>query len=329
MRGAAVYAVQQIENISSYDGIIASNMLSIADLKALVGKDIPPVTLYFHENQISYPLAKGIKEDLHFGFTDFTSALSAETILFNSKFHMRDFTENLKLFLRRFPDFRPDGQLEQIQQKSRVIYPGVYLDRNPEIFQKMPKEPLIIWNHRWEHDKNPQDFFSVLYRLNEENIPFQLAVLGESYRVIPSAFHEARKKLKSRIIHFGYAESVQEYKAILNQGNIIISTANQENFGISVIEAIGSGNFPLLPRRLSYSEIIPAQFQKYCLYKNKTDLIKKIKALISHYNSSLLSQIVEKNKSFGWPQMIKEYDTILDSVQKKSRTSGISLTKNT
>jgi len=60
MRGAAVYAVQQIENISSYDGIIASNMLSIADLKALVGKDIPPVTLYFHENQISYPLAKGI-----------------------------------------------------------------------------------------------------------------------------------------------------------------------------------------------------------------------------------------------------------------------------
>ena len=32
------------------------------------------------------------------------------------------------------------------------------------------KKPLILWNHRWEYDKNPTDFFKVLYKMQEKNL---------------------------------------------------------------------------------------------------------------------------------------------------------------
>lgn len=43
----------------------------------------------------------------------------------------------------------------------------------------------IVWNHRWEHDKNPEDFFSVLFELHTSHVSFSLSVLGESYGEVP------------------------------------------------------------------------------------------------------------------------------------------------
>ncbi|MBB6479002.1 tRNA-queuosine alpha-mannosyltransferase domain-containing protein [Spirochaeta isovalerica] len=316
MRGASVYAVQHIKDLMRYEAIIVSNMLSVSDFKALAGPDLPPVILYFHENQILYPLAEGETEDLHYGFTDFISALCADSIIFNSEFHMKAFLKGIPPFLSRFPDFRPSSSIEKIQTKCQVIPPGCHLDPEPYIPVERPENPVIIWNHRWEHDKNPEDFFEVLFELDSEGIPFSLAVLGERYTTSPEIFSIAEQKLKDRIIHFGYAENYSDYKAILNSGNIVISTAFQENFGISIIEAIGSGNFPLLPNRLSYKEIIPEEFHKFCLYKNKKDLINKLKKLISHYDPQLLRKLVEKNKRYDWNQIIAQYDLYLE--QKKN-----------
>ena len=39
---------------------------------------------------------------------------------------------------------------------------------------------------------------------------------------------------------------------------MIVSTADHEFFGISVVEAIAAGAYPLLPRRLAYPEILNA-----------------------------------------------------------------------
>ncbi len=315
MRGAALYFANQINDASIYDGIIVSNMLSLSDLKALLGKEIPPTILYFHENQILYPLSDGEKEDLHYGFTDITSALCADYILFNSGFHQNAFIEALKPFISRFPDYNPHWVIEKIQHKAKVLYPGCKLDIKKTISEQR-NFPLILWNHRWEHDKNPEDFFNALFQINDEGIHFKLAVVGEQYKNSPDIFNVAHKKLKEHILHFGYIESYTEYNKWLNKCDIVISTSFQENFGISIVEAIGSGNFPLLPDRLSYRELIPEKYHKLCIYKNQKDLVGKLKKLIRYYDLEMMEHIRVQNLRFSWKNMIIQYDEYLDKVKK-------------
>lgn len=318
MRGAAAYIAQKGIDYSKYDGIIASNMLSLSDYKALAGTGLPPLILYFHENQILYPLKEGEQEDLHYGFTDFTSVLTADAILFNSEFHKGAFLGSLKTFLQRFPDFRPDDQRDVIEKKSSVLHPGVDLPDH-EIVKSTEKDfPVFLWNHRWEHDKNPEEFFQILFDLDIEGVDFKLIVLGEQYKNSPDIFLKARKELKHKILHFGFVEDYQSYKALLQRGHIIISTAFQENFGISVVEAIGSGNFPLLPDRLSYRELIPEKYQKLCIYKNTNDLKNKLKRLISRYDTRLVEELRIANRRFSWDNIISEYDQFLNEIKKRT-----------
>ncbi len=43
----------------------------------------------------------------------------------------------------------------------------------------------IVWPHRWEHDKNPEEFFNALFKLHEMEIDFRLHVIGEQFSEIP------------------------------------------------------------------------------------------------------------------------------------------------
>ncbi len=66
--------------------------------------------------------------------------------------------------------------------------------------------PLILWNQRWEYDKNPDGFLcGDVYALADEDIPFQSrfmwAAIWEKSSVIPNGL----EKLSDRIIHIGYA----------------------------------------------------------------------------------------------------------------------------
>jgi glycosyltransferase involved in cell wall biosynthesis len=317
MRGGALYFAEKIKNPSIYDGIILSNMLSLSDLKSLWNDPGLTYILYFHENQILYPLAEGEKEDLHYGFTDITSSLAADFIVFNSHFHKKAFIDSLKPFLSRFPDNIPYWLIDKVKEKSTVIHPGCLLNRNYIKSDIKPRTPLIIWNHRWEHDKNPDDFFSALYELDDERVDFQLAVLGEQFNKSPEVFNEARVRLEKKIVHFGFVEHKEKYREWLEKGDIVISTSNQENFGISIVEAIGGGSFPLLPDRLSYRELIPEKYHKLCIYKNQKDLKRKLKKLISFYDPSLVNDLILLNKRFSWEEMILKFDDYLENVIKK------------
>ena len=111
--------------------------------------------------------------------------------------------------------------------------------------------PLILWNHRWEYDKNPEEFFRALFALQEQGIEFELAVLGESYKKHPPIFSEAKTRLAEQIVHWGYAESFAEYAKWLWRADILPVTSIHDFFGISVVEAIYCGCTPLLPKRLA------------------------------------------------------------------------------
>ncbi|MDA3808961.1 MAG: DUF3524 domain-containing protein [Spirochaetaceae bacterium] len=319
MRGASLYFAERITNPSSFDGIIVSNMLSLSDLKAVWHDISIPFILYFHENQILYPLSKGEKEDLHYGITDLTSSLAADFIFFNSHYHKNAFLKALRPFIKRLPDFNPYWIIDKISEKSDVLYPGCSIPEHINQKNKPQNPPLILWNHRWEHDKNPDDFFSVFIELDKININFQLAILGEQYKTSPPIFNEIKRILKDKIVQFGYLENYDDYVEWLKKSDIVISTSHQENFGISIVDAIGYGSFPLLPDRLSYRELISEEFHNLCIYKNLNDLKKKLIKLIQFYDTDILKNIIKQNYRFSWKNQIIEFDNKLNYIIKKSR----------
>ena len=316
MKGAALYFAEQIKNMEEYDLIFATDLINISDLKALPGSKCPPIILYFHENQLAYPLNKNEKLDYHYGLTDLTNSLGADRVVFNSRTHMETFLTELPLFLNHLPDFVPGWAIEKIRAKSIVIYPGIEdAALTEKIYQsenKINNAPLIIWNHRWEFDKNPESFFNVLNRLKKENFSFRLALLGERYKKQPSIFAEAEKQLESNIIHSGYIENYSDYLHMLKEGNIVVSTANQENYGIAVLEAVLAGCMPLLPNRLSYPELIPSEFHSECLFIDENDLEKKLKRALKGDKVFKQNVLIDRMSGLCWSSIIKEYDALFD-----------------
>jgi glycosyltransferase involved in cell wall biosynthesis len=320
MRGAALYFIKKIPSLKSYDGLLTTGLMSLSDFKALSKDACPPTLTYFHETQLTYPLAPGEHMDFQFGFTDMTTALAADRILFNSKTHQDAFFSHLPRFLKMMPEYRPLWLVEKIRTKAGVLYPGCRFPADELPGPDSPREspPLIIWNHRWEFDKSPDQFFEALDAALANGAEFRLALLGENFQAVPKAFERARERYGKRIVQYGYIQSREEYIQWLQRGAIVISTARQENFGIAVVEAIRFGCVPLLPNRLAYPEIIPPQYHLAVFYKDTSDLVQKLTRLISHYGEyqELRGRLSAHMAQFAWQNLIDRYDEELEKLTR-------------
>ena len=224
--------IRSYKNKPLPDLIVASDMLDLSTYLALTGKHIsnlPPCITYFHENQLTYPWSPDdkdteLKRDNHYAFINYTTALLSDKVLFNSDYHRHSFLEALPYFLKQFPDKRDLKNLDVITQKSEVLHLGMDLKKLdahklPDDIDKGEKDvPLILWNHRWEYDKNPDDFFKAMCILQEEAYDFRLAIVGESYTKTPAVFKEARIRLADKIIAWGYQQNFKDYARLLWAG---------------------------------------------------------------------------------------------------------------
>jgi glycosyltransferase involved in cell wall biosynthesis len=287
MRGAALYFFKKIPSFESYNGLITTDLMSLSDLKALSKGVCPAALVYFHENQLTYPA----------------------------------FFADLPGFLKMMPEYRPGWVVDEIRAKADVLYPGCRFPAKGFIDAAPSREypPLIIWNHRnhrWEFDKNPDEFFHVLDAVLAGGAEFRLALLGENFQAVPKAFMGARDRYGGRIVQYGFVESRQEYIKWLKRGSIVISTAQQENFGISVVEAIRYGCAPLLPDRLAYPEIIPPSFHSRVLYKDLNELVEKLTRLITNYSGfqDLRRDLSTLMGRFAWENIVGRYDEELEKL---------------
>jgi len=319
MRGAALYFVKKIPSLKDYHGLITTDLMSLSDLKSLWRQPSLPSLVYFHENQLTYPLAPGEHMDYQFGFTDITTALAADRVLFNSYTHFNAFFRKLPDFLNMMPEYRPKWVVDEIRNKADVLYPGCHFSSSGGWLGSMPPAdlpPLIIWNHRWEFDKNPKDFFDALDAVLDRGLNFRLALLGENFQMVPKEFIAAKERYQNRVVWYGYEASGEKYREWLVQGTIVISTAKQENFGISVIEAIRYGCIPLLPNRLSYPEILPKALHDDFLYQDQNELVEKLCFFISNYPIfHVTCQNLSKSMAyFAWENLIDKYDAVLEDL---------------
>jgi len=264
MRLAAPYFSQKLHNSEKrYDRILCSTFLDVAAFRGMAPswvRDVPLLT-YFHENQFIYPVQADDERDFHFALTNMTTALSSDRVAFNSKYNLNTFLKGIEELMNISPNMELENPVGRIREKAEVIPPGInFSDIDSADDAEVGGPPVILWNHRWEHDKGPEEFFETLYELDEEGIDFKLVILGESFQRRPEIFDQAKERLSCRILHFGYLHSEHEYAEWLKRCDIVVSTSLHEFFGISVIEAVRAGCRPLLPRRLSYPELFTEEF---------------------------------------------------------------------
>ncbi|MEQ8706050.1 MAG: DUF3524 domain-containing protein [Phaeodactylibacter sp.] len=312
--GAPELAARFREQGARPDLILATDMLDLAGFLGQV-RDLVhrvPVGLYFHENQLTYPWSPTDEDvdqqrDRHYAYLNFTSALAADAVFFNSYYHRRAFLEALPGFLRAFPDTRGLAHLPEIERKSEVLHLGMPLQSLKADARQVPGPPVVLWNHRWEYDKDPGAFFQLLFRLQAEGIPFRLIVLGANYRGAPPVFAEAKERLAEHILHWGYAEDRQAYARLLRQADILPVTSCQDFFGGSVVEAIYAGCYPILPKRLAFPEHLPKECQQY-LYNTTEELYQKTKTLLLESQNKAPTMLSDFVARYDWSILAGAYD---------------------
>lgn len=314
------------------DLLLATDMLDLTTFLALTRTRTAsiPTAIYFHENQLSYPWSPQDRDlvkqrDKHYGFINYASALAADAVFFNSRYHLDSFLSELPRLLKHFPDHREMSSVDQIAAKSSVLPLG--LDLEPfdayrssfSISQALIPDdqlPLILWNHRWEFDKNPADFFRALLIVAERGLPFEVAVLGESFRQQPEEFLRAKEKLGKRIIQFGYVEDFAEYATWLWRADLLPVTSHQDFFGASVMQALYCDCYPLLPKRLTYPDLIPLNRYPDNFYDDFDDLVERLATAIEEIDSTRQQNLRPLATRYGWDQMGLEYDARLEKVGK-------------
>ncbi|XP_065683749.1 tRNA-queuosine alpha-mannosyltransferase isoform X2 [Hydra vulgaris] len=199
LRTSALYFAEHIPKERVFSCIFVSSVINLAELIGLRPDLIKAFKiLYFHENQLIYPVRKQQDRDFQYGYNQIVST---------------------------------------------------------------------------EHDKNPQEFFQVLFDLIDCGLNFKVSVLGQCYSEVPDCFNEAYIKLSNHIANWGFQKSKESYMEILRETDVVISTASHEFFGVSMLEAVSVGCYPLCPNRLVYPEFFPECY----LYNTKQQLFKKLK----------------------------------------------------
>lgn len=333
MHGGAVTLARQF--LATYDPdnqpdlILATDMLDLTTFLALTRPQTAklPVALYFHENQITYPWSptdrdRVRKRDKHYGFINYTSALAAEAIFFNSPYHQESFLAELPNLLKHFPDYNELETVEQLRAKSQVLPLGLNLRRfdqfKPTDDQPKQTVPLLLWNHRWEYDKNPAEFFQALVALTEQDLAFELVILGKNFSQQPAEFVAARQQLADRLVHIGYVEAFATYAKWLWRADILPVTSKQDFFGASVAQAIYCDCFPLLPQRLAYPNLIPPASQPHCFYDEFNDLVKCLSTAIINIEQIRQVSLRHFVDRYDWSRMVARYDAQFEAVLSRS-----------
>lgn len=326
--GAITLARRYMKSGLQPDLLLATDMLDLTTFLALTRTTTAriPTVLYMHENQLTYPLPEKddhrgandgeTERDHHYAFVNFTSMLVADAIWFNSSFHRTSFFNALPTYLKQFPEHRELGRIAELERKSLVLPVGVEMpESEPANAVNLRGTPLVLWNQRWEYDKNPELFLEVLLEAAGENLEFEVALCGESFQRKPAAFAAATSKLGDRIIHEGHADR-RAYEKLLRQAEVVISTAYHEFFGISILEAISRDTFPILPDRLSYPELIPARFHPQCLYSSPRELRHRLKWALTERRSAqaTASELARAVRRYAWEEVAPGYDRAIEEL---------------
>lgn len=251
--------------LNKYDTVIATSMVDFSTLIGLypnLGES--KKIIYFHENQFEFPLsANNSHTNVESMMVNLYGALCSDRVVFNSDYNRDSFFSGAENLLKRINDHSPVTVLDDIKNRCEVL-PVPICNAESDSGKKIKNS--IIWNHRWEFDKNPEDYYRALKILKEKGINFKLIMMGIQFKNSPNAFNKIKNEFSDNIICWGEQKKA-DYHSWLKKGEFIISTAIHEFQGLAVMEGVQMGARPVVPNRLSY----PQWFNKEFLYGNSSE----------------------------------------------------------
>ena len=162
---------------------------------------------------------------------------NTERAIFHSldlNYYATDF--HINLFVDNVFAAEEDSQ-DYIGVKHKVVRSGQPHEKLLEVLEPyygapVDKENIILFPHRLAPEKQPE-----LFRILAEKLP--------QYEFIICQEQELTK---------------DEYHDLLKRAKVVFSANLQETLGISAMEAIKCGTIPMLPKRLSYTEMYEEEF---------------------------------------------------------------------
>ena len=304
------------------DLLFVSDFLNLAELRAVLPpglRDLPAV-VYFHENQLTYPLRTGERRDVHHGLTNVHAALAADHALFNSAYHRRAFVDATRDLLERSPDLDLAWVADELEARSSVLPLGSDLPAGEPRRLTRGEPPVLVWNHRWEYDKAPERFADLVDELASRGTDFRLVLLGERFREVPGALARLERDHSDRILHSGFAASRDDYLAWLDRGHLVVSTAWHEFFGLSTLEALRRGLLPILPDDLAYPELLPPEHRDApWLYPRPegadgvTAAADAVQAAAELLRANEAPDLTAPTSSLRWEHLAPRYDALLEA----------------
>ena len=191
---------------------------------------------------------------------------------------------HIDLFLQTFKNKdEPNLDNRQVNEDKikRVGWPMEYLATSLDSYKNMPKEDIILFPHRVAPEKQV-DIFNDL----KEQLP--------QYEFVVCQDQELSKN---------------EYHNLLGRSKLVFSANLQETLGISWYEGLLVDTIPMIPDRLSYSEMADSPFKYPSIWtknftqytKFKPQLIERITHYMENYKDYKIpmdKQLYNLKKSF-------------------------------
>jgi len=285
MRGSGVHFASMVDPTQRYDLIFATSYLPLSDLYAFAPSlHRVPSMLYFHENQFAYPMSRerDRAQAAFFGFSQLLASLAADALVFNSAYNRDTFLTGARALRKNLPDRLPSSWIDQIEARAEVIPVPIAFERADALtsdealaIDAVGELPVILWSHRWDHDKRPDRLFDLLDALAAADVAFRVVICGQSSAGVPATMEAGLARHAARIAFAGFA-SRNGYLAWLDRADIALSTADHEFFGIAMMEAAWAGATVLAPHAQVYPELYPAA----CLYPDDATLHARARAVI-------------------------------------------------
>ncbi|UTF60832.1 DUF3524 domain-containing protein [Gilvimarinus sp. DA14] len=251
---------------AQYDVLLVTSMVDLSSLRGMVPALAGlPTLVYFHENQFAYPPNENQTPSVEPQIVTLYAAVCADRVVFNTEFNRSSFLFGVKQLMAKLPDLVPQGLELELAKKSRVIPVPLETELYHDKVGGQNEKPQMVWNHRWEYDKNPDLLLAALKLLQKHyggHLPFTLHVVGQRFRTAPPAFAKIKLLLQETgaLGQWGYMEDLAGYRALLQSCQWVLSTADHDFQGLSVLEAVAAGCVPVLPRRQVYPEFFDLDY---------------------------------------------------------------------